>query len=1179
MQIATLCNRLTFSFVPGKSDHRFITQLLRVMRLTAILLTICCLQVAANTWSQTIRFSGEKVSLERLFQEIRKQTKYYVTYDPAMLQDASPVTVHAEDLSVTDFLNIILKDQPVTYTLKKTTIFIQGKSDTSVRVNISFLPLPITVRGRVVNENGEPVVATVQEKGDKSKAATTDEKGYFELYGVDENAVLIISGVNIETREVKISGRKDLGNLVTKIKITEAEAVTVTTAYGIEKRTKELGYSVAKITGEELMRTSPSNIFTGLTGKVSGLVISNQGVGMNPENNIMLRGIRSINGSANNQPLIILNGSPLSFGADQNAATMAIDFINNLNPNDIEDVTVLKGANGSAIYGPEGVNGVLIINTKKGKGKGLGVNFRASTNFQRINWKQRRIQEVFGTGDLTDDNGNPIYNPHGDMLWGPAYDGKMVQLGWPDENGELQMVPYKYTSDRQKFWNTARNTQYNLSFAQSDANSDFYLGVNYTDQAGLLPKDKQHRAGILLNTGRTFNNLSIRTNIAYNYTNSDRGPDNLSTDLTPPHVPLLSYKDYINYKWADRNHYYSDQLPNPYELLDNKRNKEAENTLTGSLEFKLKPLQWLIITERPGVNFSSSYLRATTKPLDYSDYAKELGVNGRSISYQDVKANMYEKTLNMLTINNDLLLSTILQVKDFSVKATVGNTIRQSFIKDLRGSAYRLIVPVYNLQFGDVNEVYPSERSELSRFYSFFGTALIGYKDKVFVELTGRNDRDSKLAAVARNKNFYAGVNTSIVVNELIPSLHEIKWLSTLRLRASVTRTANMNIKPYQSERLLQYTGFRYEGLVGYNYMGSVPNPFLQPENVISQEYGGNISFLDSRLSIDIARYKQKNNGLILNVVNSIYSGGPTTDNAGIYNNWGWEFDLNLRQLFKTAGGFSANMRAMLAINDNKIVELPPVYDGVMTVYMNMTNYAARTGSHAFEFYGSDWKRDPQGRVIVDPGSGMPEMDYENPVYLGRTLPKYTASASLNLQWKGFSFSALGEYRGGNEQYNDQGSAGMMNGQSLLTLYNNREPFVYPNSVYDDGTGKYIENKDIKVYSVRDYYRQAAWITRNFLINAGFFTLREIALSYDFNLRKKHLQKVSAGIYGRDVLTIYARNNIYGDPQLIRGPGYDKDRGLPAYSAASQNNFGSAAADANRLPGITQYGFFITASF
>jgi TonB-linked SusC/RagA family outer membrane protein len=1166
--------------------HPYITKLLKVMKLTGILLFTLSLHVAAKVNSQTIDFSGKDVPLRKIFSEVEKQTGFLFFYYAKDLVTARPVTVQANHLPLNDFLSLVFKDQPLKYRIDNRGIIVSLKSPTEglnprlspEGLSPQFLPPPpITVRGRIVDEKGEPVIASIIIKG-TNIGTTSLIDGSFVLTNVDENAILEISATNIEKTEWKVNGKEEFVIRV-KIAARNLQDVIVTTAYGIEKRTKELGYSVATVKGEDLIRTNPGNILTGLTGRVAGLVISNQGVGMNPENNIMLRGLRSINATSNNQPLFILNGSPISFGSDQGAASLAAEFINNLNPNDIDEITVLKGANGSALYGPEGVNGVIIINTKRGARSGLSLNFRTSTNLQLIDWRKRKIQEKFGAGELVDAQDNPIYNPTGETLWGPAYNGQLVPLGRPDENGEVQMVPYRYNKDRQRFWNSARNTQNYLSISQADNQSDFYLGINYTDQSGLMPGDKQHRVGVLLNTARQLKHWSVRFNMGYSNTNSDKGPANLKTDYIPPHVPLLSYIDFNNNRWADRNHYWSDQNPNPYEAIYNNRTKTGEQALSGSLEFKVKPLQWLTVTERPGITFSSSDSKSTSKPLDYSDFAKEQAGNGRYISYTDKKASLAEKMLNNFAINNDLLLTGISQFANVSVKTTLGNTVRQNYIKDLRGLSSSLILPVYNFQFGNRDQTMPYERSELSRFYSLFGTILLGFQEKIFVEVTGRNDWDSKLAIRARNKNFYSGINSSVVLNEVFPFLQNLKWLTTARLRASLTRTANMNIKPYQSERLLQSEGpIGPSGeLIGYSYMANIPNPNINPEKITSQEYGGALSFLEGKINADIAYYKQRNRGLILDVINSLFSGAPTIDNAGVYDNSGWEFELNFKQLFKTAGGVTAHGGLRLALNDNKVVSLPPSYDGQLSTYAGGTEVVARTGKHAFEFALHDWVRDTQGNIIVDKVTGIPQVDFQNPLFMGRTSPKYTASANFGLQWRRFNFSFLAEYRGGNYQYNAFGDNSVRSGLSLLTTYNNRMPFIVPNSVYEDPVLGYVENKEIKISSIKDYYMQASFVSSNFLINAGFLTLKEMSVSYELKFPRKSLKTINIGVYGRDLLSFYAKDNIYGDPQLVLGPGAERDKGL--FDQSNQSNFGSASSNFDRLPGTMQFGFVVNIGF
>ncbi|NII23563.1 SusC/RagA family TonB-linked outer membrane protein [Pseudoflavitalea sp. X16] len=1154
------------------------------MKLTAFLLTAAFLNVSAKAVSQNITFTGQHVSLESVFAAVKKQTGYLFLYPRAALRAAKPVSVSAQDLPLEKFLAEVFRSQPLEYNIKGKNIFVSlkptvtGSSNQQRSSNVALGMLKDTlihVTGSVTNDQGKPLSGANIFIRRTGRGTTSDPHGNFTIEA-STGDILIISFIGYDTREVKISSA-NAGTILLKLKPASLGDVIVTTAYGIEKRTKELGYAVAKVKGEDINRTNPGNFLSGLVGKVSGLNISSLSPDMTPDNNIMLRGIRSINQSANNQPLFILNGSPLSFGADQNSATLALDFLNNLNPNDIQDITVLKGANGAALYGPEGVNGVIIITTKRGDKEGLKIGFRSSTAFQYIDFSQRKVQTQFGAGNLTDAQGNPVYNPVGAELWGPAFNNELVPLGRPDENGETQQVPYRYSDDRQQFWDVARITQSNLSISQSDNKSDFYLGLSYTDQTGLLPGDKQNKVGILLNTGRQFNKWNVRINLGYTLTNADKGPSSIKTDMTPPHVPLTSYKDFINDHWADRNHYWADETENPYETIASNRRKSTENALTGNLDFTIKPLKWLTITERPGITYSASYTKATNAPRIYSDFAKAYGAMGRWVSYRDIPARLSEETLTSLAINNDLLLTGLHNAGSFSFRTTLGNTIRQNYTKEVIGSTSYLVIPVYNLAYGRMGETFPREKSVLSRFYSLFSTFSVGYRDMVFLELTGRNDWDSKLAVTARNKNFYSGANTSIVLSEMIPALSKMKWLSSARLRASVTRTANMNIRPYQTERILDLYRI-YGDLVSYIYKGNNPNPFIKPENLISQEYGGSFSFLNQHINLDITYYKQRNNGLILDVVNSLYSGAPTIDNAGVYDNMGWEFDVKINRLFK-AGHFQAGMDIRLALNDNKVISLPPVYNNQLMAYVGPAQVIARTGHHAFEFNLTDWRRTPDGKIIVNSATGMPELDYANPVFTGRTLPRYSGAANLNLEWKKLKLYLLGEFRGGNHQYNGAGSLDTRMGWSPLTVYNNREPFVLPNSVYDDGSGKYVENTAIKITAIRDFYQNyASSASIPYLVKADFFKLREISLTYDLTLKIKPVKNILLGVYGRDIASIYAKGNFYGDPLMVRGPGWSRGMINPG-GESNLSNVAGAAANETRLPGTIMYGFVVNVGF
>lgn len=1140
-----------------------LTKTFLIMKMTACLMLIGCLTAGAHGFSQGITLSVRDVPLKTVFIELNKQTGFNFLFSDEMLEGARKVTVDVKNARLEDVLNLCFKDQPLQFSIVNKTILI--KAAPGGRPVDRPLP-PQEIRGWIVNEKGEGVVATITIKGTKN-AVSSDATGAFVLKEADKNSVLVVTGVSIETLEYKLNGRTEV-SISVKTKSVSNDPLVVT-AYGIEKRTKELGYSVAKVSGEEINKANSGNLLTGLIGKVSGMSITTQSSDMNPQMRILIRGIRSFGQSSNNQPLFIFNGSPLSFGSDQDGAQLVMDFINNLNPADIEDVTILKGANGTAIYGPEGVNGVIIITTKRGmKGRPV-INFRSNNSVQLVDWRNDKRQRQFGAG-----MGDGIYSSQSTYSWGPKYDGHLVPIGYPDENGVTQMVPYSDNKSSHQFFNLARVNRNNLSFSQSDNVSAFYLGLGYTDQAGLLLRDRQNQATIILNSSRTFGKTSIQLNINYARTNQDAGPDLQGKIQTlPTFIPITKYKDYVNDHWSQPDNYWNGI--SPYQEIDRNRTKGTSNALNGSIQLLFKPLSWLTVKEQPGINYSGFYSKGTVAPVYFSDYTKATDPN----KYFDLFPGVSETMISNTSLNNDLLFSSIHHAGNFLIRANVGNSIRQNYVKNLTNKA-TLVVPVYNLAYY-MYQPQIQETDVLSRQYSFFGNALAGYKDRVFLEVTGRNEWDSKRAAAARGKDFYFGANTSVVLTDVVPALKTFKWLTTARLRASIAKSANMNIVPYQSERRLglgygypfvnNYTG---DYLLSYSFYSGTPNPTLRPETVISQEYGSYFNFLNNRITLDVTYYYQKNNSAILSVNNAWLSGYPTIDNAGAFENHGWEFDLNMNPLVKLPHDMAISLQGRFALNNNKVLSLTPVYKGFFPVIDNTGQQLyARTGNSAYEYAVRDWKRDPQGRVIVDRLTGLPiPMGYDEFVLRGRTLPKYMASFSLGFTWKHLSMSVQADYSGGNDHLFDPFSA-FYAGTHPLTLLNGREKFVFPNSVYDDGTGKYVENKDVVVSSTgQQLYTLFATVNEHGLVNGAFWKIRELAIQYEWPLQKNWIKAVSCSIYGRDLFSFYPKSNVNGDPGLIKGPG---QRGF----TVANNNLTGATSEISSLPGTVLLGFVTTVTF
>jgi len=794
-----------------------------------------------------------------------------------------------------------------------------------------------------------------------------------------------------------------------------------------------------------------------------------------------------------------------------------------------------------------------------------------------MDFRQRTDQRTFGVGEAVSLlGGNATSN------WGPAYDGRIISIGFPDENGEYQQLPYVDLNDRYDFFDIAKTTRTNVSLSQGDQNSSLYLGLGHVDQTGLLPGDKQNQTTVLINSSKKIGKAAdLQFNVNYTRTSNDRGADVTNAVLSlPSFIPLLSYKDYKNSHWGNLNNYWAGI--NPYAQLDLVREKTTDNALTGSFTANVKLLPWLNVKNQLSMNYFGRNRKKNTAPIVFADYAR-VGTgktNDREPATEDMLNTYYG-------VNNDLMVSALHKTGDFLLRGNLGSTVRDNFGKQIKSGGI-LVIPVYNTIFtrSDLGKGV-DEVTQQTRSISVLGNVSLGYKDMMFLELTGRNEWDSKRAKVARGKDFYFGANTSFVIKEIIPFLKEQNWLSNFRLRLSATRTANMNIEPQQSERILNlvhpypYTNSTTgKSVLGYAIFTN-PNPFIKPEKVFSQEYGTEMGFLNNRIRLDAAYYTQVNNGIIMRVGVPPYSGYPDLDNAGRFRNTGWEFDLNLNPLVDFGNDISISLTGRFSINNNKVLEVSDIYEGTFIARDPSGNpFYAREGYSAFEFPVLDFIRDPKGRVVVDKTTGMPTVDYANPKIMGKTLPVYQGGVTLNFMYKRFTLSAQADYSAGNDH---AFSASLIrNGTSAITLLNNREVFVFPNSVIEETPGNFVENTNVAVSNAgRELFGRFADATIHTITSANYWKIREISLQYDLPINKKYMKRISAGIYARDLFSFYPHSNIYGDPVASNGPGLrtNQVQAIGQREQRQTNNVSGGASDSNTAPGTILYGFTLGVSF
>lgn len=981
------------------------------------------------------------------------------------------------------------------------------------------------ITGQVKDDKGDPIpFASVTIKG-SNKGTTTDANGSFRIEA-KAGDVLVVSAVGSKPREIAV-GSSNTYN-VSLEKSGNLQEVVVT-ALGVQKQPKELGYSVARVKNAELTQAKTTNLQNGLVGKVSGLNVSTVNNGVFANTRIVLRGIRSLTG--NNQPLLVVDGSPIN-----------LSFINSINPNDVENVNILKGANAAALYGPEGVNGVIVVTTKKGSGRSKPqINVSNTTLFEKVAFMPK-LQTLFGSGSSYDAFGDGIYDPIENQTWGARFDGRDTILGRPDENGNEQIVKYAYRpGEKERFFNTGITTQNDVSFNAGDERSNFFLSLQDVITKGVVPQDKARRTTFRINAGKQYGKVKISTNLSYtastyDVTNSP-GPTYWYVINTPPQVPLTSYKNFQTDNWANHNHYFNDYYPNPYEDLARYRSKGRGDDIIGNVELNFKPVKWLNIMDRVSVTLSTASNKNTVGAIFYSDYALH---NGRSISAGgNAKASVSDGSSIGNRVQNELIASFDKDFGDFNVKALAGNLVRQTFSKSVGVSGANLVIPTLFNVGNRTGEPGAGESYARSRLMSLFGSVSLGYKNWAFVEFTGRNDWDSRLP-LNNLSYFYPGVNASFVLTDAIESLSNNKVLSYAKLKAAWNKAGNVNAGIYSLESTFgQGLNYPYGSLPGFTASGTINNPQIRPEVVESYEVGAELSFFDNRFSTDFAYYYQNNNDQIIPVGISQATGYTNALlNAARFYNKGFEVDVRLTPFLKF-GKFSWNVSANLTTNNSKVLE---VYGDLNELSVGNTAYVIK-GYPAYTHRLVDWLRDSAtGKVIIDPVSGYPSQSPTTNIF-GRTLPKYIVGINTDMSWNGIGLKLVAEYRGGNYIYNAVGSSLGFTGIDHLSAINARQRFVFPNSVYWDGS-KYVDNTNIVVTNAHYDFLQAGRFRNtqtNYYTSAAFWKLREVVLSYDLPQRwlgnGQVIKKATVSLIGRNLIMLRPKTNEWTDPEFSNTTG------------------------------------------
>ncbi len=1023
-----------------------------------------------------------------------------------------------------------------------------------------------TLTGKVTDSKGASVPgATITEKGTKN-AVSANSEGNYTLSVSSSNAIVVISAAGYLTQELQ-AGKASKVQLYADLKNLNEVVVT---AYGVSRQTKELGYSTAKVKASELTQAKVVNLQNGLTGKVSGLNVSTTNSGVFANTRITLRGIRSLTG--NNQPMLVLDGVPV-----------ALSFLNSINPNDIADVSIMKSSTGTAVYGPDGVNGAIIITSKKGtKGRPV-VTLSNTTQIENIAYLPK-FQTQYGGGYAADAYGSGTFEPIEQQSWGPAFDGSIRQFGQTGPNGEKLEMPYAYNKNgRKNFFQTGVTSQTDVSFSTGD----FYVSAQNVAINGTIPDDKNNRRSVNIRAEKEYNRFKAGFSLRYTQTEYDITSNNqlvyYGVTSAPGNYDLSRFKNWRTDYFSSPDGYYTPYLDNngktPYFAKDNNREKGINDEFFGNTQFDFKATDWLTLTYRVGLTVSNADAKTTRGAFNYSAYHLTLRDHG----VQNITAAVNNSSYMERRLTSEVFANLNKTFGKFGTNLLIGQSFREITGRSLSiGSNNLGNATLYSvaLRKGEPNVGVGNSKQRLERY---FGKLSIDYNKWAFLEATGSYDYDSRLVKPGSYSNksdigfFYPGASASIILSEAIPMVKASSFISYLKVRGAASKTGNVNLSPYGFENIFTAsTFFPYGDLLGFQATSTTVASSYKPEFVVNKEVGLEIGFLRNRINFEATYYNQNNTDQVINAQQSNTSGYTTSIlNAASFVNKGLELDLKLTPLVKL-GQVNIDFKINYTHQENKVTSL---VGDIKELGLGNYNYVI-VGQSAYKFKLTDYIRDEQGHVIVDKTTGMPTQN-PNLTTFGKTTPDNLVGLSINATWKGFSFSVVADYRGGSQIVADQ-LGGFMddNGISQRSAQNGRRAFVFPNSVYDDGSGKLVPNTDVYTQS----YGRLFWNTdlntsviSNYLASGDFWKLREVALNYEIPVAKfgskfsNVVKGASIGISGRNLFMWLPKSNQWTDPEFQGG---NPSNGNSAYTGNA-----SGRSTAYNLPPTRIFGANLTVRF
>jgi TonB-linked SusC/RagA family outer membrane protein len=969
-----------------------------------------------------------------------------------------------------------------------------------------------TVTSATEGEGPIPGV-TVVVKG-TTIGAITDVNGEYSITVPTTATTLVFTYIGMKSQEVGIAGRTVV-DVALESDVVGLNEVIVT-ALGIKREKREVTYQTQKVDNEQLSVAQPTRATSALAGKVAGLQINVQDNSVNPSTQIVLRGFRSI--SAGNQALVVIDG-----------AISTIAAFDDMNPNDIADISVLKGATAAALYGSRAGNGAIIISTKKGAaGQKFTVGLMSSYTAEKVAYMPK-FQSEYGTG------WEGAYDAIENTNWGPRFDGTLRQIGptWPD--GTFQEVPYAPVKNNLlDFFNTGHNLNNTIYVSGGNETSKFYLSAGNQTATGIVPRDTYGRNTFRANASKKLGDVELSVNSSFFSDETEEVGGTIGDQDRPlywfllntsANIPLTRYKNWRTDKYSTPSGYYNGYYENPYQGVDTNRDAYNTSRINANVQVSWDITDIINLTARTAVNNvwgSGKNWRAATK---FDTSLKPTGSNISSF-VEDTEFQQSEYV-------SDLLLSGNFSFSDFTLKTIVGASnyafkYRDGFIR-----ANNLSIPdFYDISNGTGTPVVRADASQ-NRNYGVFGDVTFGYMNYVFLNVTGRNDWTSTLAP-GNNSYFYPSVGLSFVLTDAIEALKNNSILSYAKATISNSTVYN-DLGAYQiNETYSKHTSFPFADLNGFVLNGTTVDANIQKEKLNTTEVGLNLGFLKSRFYVDASYYVTKTTDLITNTTPSIASAATSfLTNIGELSGSGIELTVGGQAIH--AGDFTWDLSVNYTTNETIVESIKEGLDEIALTTTGQVGVYAVVGEAFPQIKANTYQRDPQGRIIIDPGTGWPKTNAEL-TSLGKTIPDYILGLNSTMKFKGFSLSTTIDYRTGHVFYAQGSDAMEFTGRSMESVSANRQDFVIPNSVIESGD-TYIVNTNIPISGGRQSYWTDVYndVKENYVRDATAFKIRELAINYSLPssiIGRTPMQKVTIGFIARNLFTLLPAENAFSDPEF-----------------------------------------------